>query len=54
MMINFKELNRSILPLYYKLKGENGKYELYILKAVGRGIQLIKADPFMLQLLEQN
>lgn len=54
MNINFLELDRSILPLFYKLKGENGKYELFILKAVGRGLQLIKPDSFTLQLLEQN
>jgi hypothetical protein len=54
MKIKFLELDLSILPLFYKLKGVNGKYELYILKAVGRGVQLIKPDRIMLQLLEQN
>lgn len=54
MKINFIDIDRSKLPMFYKLKGENGKYELFILKAVGRGMQLIKPDHIMLQLLEQN
>ena len=54
MKDKFKELSRSILPMFLKLKGENGKYGLYILKATRRGLQLIKADPVMFQPLEQN
>lgn len=54
MNIKFQNIDRGILPLFYKLIGEHGNHELYILKAVGRGIQLIKADSIMLQLLAQH
>lgn len=50
----FEEVRKSFFPRFYKLKGENGKYERFILKATRRGLQLIKADPAMLQLLGQN
>lgn len=50
------EVDCSKLPLVVKLKGEHGNYVLFILKAAGRklGVQLIKFDRTMLQLLEQN
>lgn len=54
MKDKFKELSNSLLPMFIKLKGEKGKYGLYILKATRHGLQLIKADPATLQLLEQN
>ena len=50
----FEELSNSLLPMLIKWKGENGINGMYILKATRRGLQLIKADPIMLQLLAQN
>lgn len=50
------EIESSKLPLHVKIKGENGNYVQFILKAAGRklGAQLVKLDRNMLQLLEQN
>lgn len=51
MSIDLQEFDRSILPMFCKLKGN---HDVYILNAVGRGLQLIKADKIMLQLLAQH
>jgi hypothetical protein len=53
MKIEIEEIDRSTLPRIFKMKGAN-KIELFILKATRYGMQLIKADAIMLQLLAQH
>ncbi|SKA13271.1 hypothetical protein SAMN02745119_02778 [Trichlorobacter thiogenes] len=48
------EIDSNKLPILVKAKGKGGQYVDYILKATRNGIQLIKPDKLMLQLLEQN
>ena len=49
-------IDSSKLPMLIKIKGDRGDYVQFILRAAGRklGAQLIKLDPGMAQLLEQN
>lgn len=55
-MKNVLEIDYRKLPITLKLKGERGNHVKFVLKAAGRklGAQLVKIDPKMLQLLEQN
>lgn len=49
-------IDSSKLPMLIKIKGEHGNHVQFILRAAGRklGAQLVKLDPGMAQLLEQN
>lgn len=55
-MKNVLEIDYRKLPLTLMLKGEHGSHVQFVLKAAGRklGAQLVKIDPKLLQLLEQN
>lgn len=50
------EVEEGKLPRIVTLKGVRGNHVQFLLKSAGRklGLQLIKLDPKMLQLLEQN
>jgi len=49
-------IDSSKLPMLIKIKGDHGNYVQFILRAAGRklGAQLVKFDPSMAQLLQQN
>jgi hypothetical protein len=49
-------IDSSTLPMVIKIKGDHGNYVKFILRAAGRklGAQLVKFDPNMVQLLQQN
>lgn len=55
-MKNVIEVEEGKLPKIVKMKGEHGNHVHFLLKSAGRklGLQLIKLDPKLLQLLEQN
>jgi hypothetical protein len=56
MKIGILEIDFSMLPMIVKLKGKDGKCELFSLKPAGRkfGIQLTKPDAIMQKLLDQH
>ena len=48
------EIDSDSLPLLVRYKKKGGQYADYILKITRNGVQLIKPDKLMLQLLAQN